>query len=53
MRVLVAQDDRGLRDVLVQGLEEAGYFVDAVAAGDEAINQAPTRRGTSRGFARD
>jgi CheY-like chemotaxis protein len=39
MRVLVAEDDWGLREVLVQGLEEAGYFVDAVAAGDEAINQ--------------
>src|SRR6202051_1091280 len=39
MRVLVAEDDRGLREVLVQGLEEAGYFVDAVAAGDEAIEQ--------------
>jgi DNA-binding response OmpR family regulator len=39
MRVLVAEDDRGLREVLVQGLEEAGYFVDAVAAGDEAIDQ--------------
>lgn len=39
MRVLVAEDDRGLREVLAQGLEEAGYFVDAVAAGDEAIDQ--------------
>jgi two-component system copper resistance phosphate regulon response regulator CusR len=39
MRVLVAEDDRGLREVLVQGLEEAGYFVDAVGAGDEAIEQ--------------
>jgi two-component system copper resistance phosphate regulon response regulator CusR len=39
MRVLVAEDDRGLREVLVQGLEEAGYFVDAVEAGDEAIEQ--------------
>jgi DNA-binding response OmpR family regulator len=39
MRVLVAEDDRGLREVLAQGLEEAGYFVDAVSAGDEAIDQ--------------
>jgi DNA-binding response OmpR family regulator len=39
MRVLVAEDDPGLREVLVQGLEEAGYFVDAVAAGDHAIEQ--------------
>jgi DNA-binding response OmpR family regulator len=39
MRVLVAEDDPGLREVLVQGLEEAGYFVDAVGAGDDAIEQ--------------
>ena len=39
MRVLVAEDDPGLREVLVQGLEEAGYFVDAVAAGDDAVDQ--------------
>jgi DNA-binding response OmpR family regulator len=39
MRVLVAEDDRGLREVLVQGLEDAGYFVDAVANGDDAIDQ--------------
>ncbi|MBV9101097.1 MAG: response regulator transcription factor [Candidatus Dormibacteraeota bacterium] len=39
MRVLVAEDDQGLREVLVQGLEEAGYFVDAVGAGDDAIQQ--------------
>src|SRR6202166_5169375 len=39
MRVLVAEDDRGLREVLPRSLEEAGYFVHAVAAGDEAIEQ--------------
>ena len=39
MRILVAEDDRNLRELLAQGLEEAGYFVDAVAAGDEAIEQ--------------
>ena len=39
MRVLVAEDDRGLREVLVQGLEDAGYFVDAVERGDDAIDQ--------------
>ncbi len=39
MRILVAEDDRSLRELLVQGLEEAGYFVDAVGAGDEAIEQ--------------
>ncbi len=39
MRILVAEDDLGLRDVLVRGLEDAGYFVDAVKRGDEAIAQ--------------
>ena len=39
MRVLVAEDDNGLRELLVQGLTEAGYFVDAVDAGDDAIDQ--------------
>jgi two-component system copper resistance phosphate regulon response regulator CusR len=39
MRVLVAEDDRGLREVLVEGLEEAGYQVDAVGRGDDAISQ--------------
>ena len=39
MRVLVAEDDPALREVLVQGLEDSGYFVDAVENGDEAINQ--------------
>ena len=39
MRILVAEDDRGLREVLVQGLEDAGYQVDAVDRGDDAIEQ--------------
>ncbi len=39
MRLLVAEDDPGLREVLVQGLEEAGYVVDSVARGDDAIEQ--------------
>jgi DNA-binding response OmpR family regulator len=39
MRVLVAEDDRGLREVLVQGLEDAGYLVDSVERGDDAIEQ--------------
>jgi DNA-binding response OmpR family regulator len=39
MRLLVAEDDPGLRDVLVQGLEEAGYVVDAVERGDDAIDR--------------
>jgi DNA-binding response OmpR family regulator len=39
MRVLVAEDDPGLREVLVEGLEEAGYQVDAASRGDDAIEQ--------------
>ena len=38
VRVMVAEDDPGLREVLVQGLEEAGYFVDAASDGAEAID---------------
>ena len=39
MRVLVAEDDPGLRNVLVLGLEDQGYQVDAVDRGDDAIDQ--------------
>src|SRR3990172_6686192 len=39
MRVLVAEDDPGLRDVVVLGLTGAGYHVDAVERGDDAIDQ--------------
>ncbi len=38
MRLLVAEDDQALRSVLVRGLERNGYFVDAVATGDEALD---------------
>jgi len=37
MRILVAEDNRGLREVLVRGLRENGYAVDAVADGAEAL----------------
>ncbi len=36
MRVLVAEDDAGLRSVLDRGLRENGYVVDAVADGEAA-----------------
>jgi DNA-binding response OmpR family regulator len=36
MRILVAEDDRTLREVLLRGLREAGYVVDAVGDGDAA-----------------
>src|SRR5207245_3392742 len=39
MRILVAEDDRGLREVLVQGLQDAGYVVDSVDRGDDAMEQ--------------
>lgn len=35
-RILVADDDRGLREMLHQALTAAGYEVEAVADGDEA-----------------
>ncbi len=38
MRVLVAEDDPGLREVLVLGLEDHGYFVDSAERGDDAID---------------
>ena len=37
MRVLVAEDDPGLRSVLERGLREQGYVVDAVADGADAL----------------
>jgi DNA-binding response OmpR family regulator len=39
MRILVVEDDPGLRDVLVLGLTDQGYQVDAVEDGDDAIDQ--------------
>jgi DNA-binding response OmpR family regulator len=39
MRVLVAEDDQGLQEVLVLGLRDAGYQVDVVDRGDDAIDQ--------------
>ncbi len=37
MRMLVAEDDNALRDVLVRALKENGYVVDAVADGESAL----------------
>lgn len=37
MRVLVAEDDTGLRDVLARGLREHDYVVDAVRDGEDAV----------------
>ncbi|HUY17439.1 MAG TPA: response regulator transcription factor [Acidimicrobiales bacterium] len=36
MRILIAEDDRALREVLQRGLREAGYVVDAVESGEAA-----------------
>jgi len=38
MRILVAEDDEALRSVLERGLERAGYVVDAVADGSDAVS---------------
>lgn len=38
MRVLVAEDDPGLRQVLVMGLRDQGYQVDEAERGDDAID---------------
>src|ERR1700739_2943091 len=37
MRVLVAEDDSGLCDVLARGLRERDYVVDAVRDGEDAV----------------
>lgn len=37
MRVLLAEDDDELREVLARGLREAGYMVDAAADGEDAL----------------
>ena len=37
VRLLVAEDDPRLRSVLSRGLEANGYFVDAAASGEEAL----------------
>jgi two-component system, OmpR family, response regulator len=42
MRVLVAEDDVGLRDVLERGLKEGGYAVDAVGDGEHALRYLDT-----------
>lgn len=39
MRILLAEDDRGLQEVIALGLRDAGYHVDAVDRGDDAIDQ--------------
>ena len=38
MRILVAEDDPGLRQVLTMGLKDYGYQVDAAERGDDAID---------------
>jgi len=42
MRVLVAEDDEGLRSVLERGLRENGYVVDAMADGAMALQYLDT-----------
>jgi two-component system OmpR family response regulator len=38
MRILVAEDDEALRSVLERGLKGAGYIVDSVGDGSEALS---------------
>ncbi|MFO8079074.1 MAG: response regulator [Armatimonadota bacterium] len=38
-RVLVVDDDRAIREVLVQGLEDAGFSADPAASGREALKK--------------
>jgi DNA-binding response OmpR family regulator len=42
VRVLIAEDDDALRGVLVRGLEENGYVVDAVGDGEAALSYLAT-----------
>ncbi len=42
MRVLVAEDDEGLRSVLERGLRENGYAVDTTADGEQALRYLDT-----------
>jgi DNA-binding response OmpR family regulator len=42
MRVLVAEDDEGLRSVLERGLRENGYAVDALVDGEQALRYLDT-----------
>ena len=42
MRVLVAEDDEGLRSVLERGLRESGYAVDAAGDGELALRYLDT-----------
>jgi two-component system copper resistance phosphate regulon response regulator CusR len=39
MRILVAEDDQALQDVIALGLRDSGYHVDTVDRGDDAIDQ--------------
>ena len=38
MRVLVAEDDPGVRSVLQRGLTEEGYVIDTASQGDDALH---------------
>ena len=42
--VLVADDDTGVREVLIESLRHLGYEVEAVASGEQAIERVARRR---------
>src|SRR5215475_14131931 len=39
MRILVAEDDQALQQIIALGLRDSGYHVDTVDRGDDAIDQ--------------
>jgi DNA-binding response OmpR family regulator len=39
MRILVVEDDRSLREAVVDGLRDAGFAVDAVESGEQAVQR--------------
>jgi two-component system response regulator QseB len=39
MRILVVEDDRSLREAVVDGLRDAGFAVDAVESGEAAVTR--------------
>jgi len=44
MRILIAEDDRGLARSLRKGLQEAGFTTDALTDGEEALDAAQSTR---------
>ena len=43
MRILIAEDDRRIREFIAKGLAEEGFVVDAACDGEEALEMLPDR----------